>query len=224
MLLAREVGHAQSDEEMFVARLTIELLRPVPRTPLAARHRFLRPGRKVQLVEASLWDGDTEVARVTALSIRRSSAALPEDTHPRPHDPPDAVAEWMAPYRSSPAYHLTGVEIRAPETEGAPNWAWVRLKVPLLAGEEPSGLIRICAAADFPNGISNVVGPDRFSYINPDVTVYLYRLPRGEWVLVDARTWLQPHGTGMAEGALYDEFGRIGRSMQALLVEPRSEE
>ena len=224
MLLAREIERSQPDEGMFVTRLTVELLRPVPRRPLAPRHRLVRPGRKVQLVEASLWDRDNEVARATALLIRRSSADLPERTDPRPHEGPDTVGLWTAPYRSGPAYHLTGVEIRAPEAEGAPGWAWIRLKLPLLPGEEPSGLVRVCAAADFPNGISYVVDPDRFSYINPDVTVYIHRLPRGEWVMVDARTWLQPHGPGVAEGALYDENGWIGRSLQALLIESRSEE
>jgi acyl-CoA thioesterase len=89
-------------------------------------------------------------------------------------------------------------------------------------GEEPSGLVRVCAAADFPNGISFVVDPRTIAYINPDLTVYLHRLPVGEWVMVDARTWLAPHGTGMAEGALYDQNGRIGRSIQSLLVEPGS--
>jgi hypothetical protein len=88
-------------------------------------------------------------------------------------------------------------------------------------GEEPSGLVRICAAADFPNGISYVVDPRKTSFINPDLTVYVNRLPAGEWVMVDAKTWLEQHGTGIAEGALYDTEGRVGRSLQSLLVEPR---
>lgn len=224
MLLAREIERFEPDEEMFITRLTVELLRPVRRTPLAVRHRLVRPGRKVQLIEASLSDAEVEVARATALLIRRSSMEFPETNDRPPHDPPDTIGEWTAPYRRGPAYHLTGVEIRAPDAEGAPNWAWVRLRVPLLPGEEPTGLVRVCAAADFPNGISYVVDPDRISYVNPDVTVYLHRPPRGEWVLVQARTWLQSHGTGVAEGALYDENGRIGRSIQALLLETRSEE
>jgi hypothetical protein len=39
--------------------------------------------------------------------------------------------------------------------------------------------------------------------------------------MVDAKTWLEQHGTGVAEGALYDTEGRVGRSLQSLLVEPR---
>lgn len=149
---------------------------------------------------------------------------MPEGIDPPPHSLPDAIREWSGSYRSGPAYLLAGVEIRAPpEARGqcAPNWAWFRLRIPLVPGEEPSGLVRVCAAADFPSGISYVVDPRKITSINPDLTVYMHRLPLGEWVMVNARTWLQPHGTGLAEGELYDEKGRIGRSVQALLVEPR---
>jgi hypothetical protein len=224
MLMAREIERFQSDGDMFVGRLTVELLRPVGRTHLAARCRLVRPGRKVQLVEASLWSDENEVARATALRIRRANFDVPVSSESPPHTLPDTIGGWTPPYRPGPAYHLVGVEIRTPrEAQGelAPNWAWFRLKLPLVPGEDPSGLVRVCAAADFPNGISYVVDARKIAYINPDLTVYIHRLPLGEWVMVDARTWLQPYGTGLAEGALYDEKGRIGRSMQALLVESR---
>jgi hypothetical protein len=226
MLMAREIERFQADGDMFVTRLTVELLRPVGRTRLGVRSRLVRPGRKVQLVEASLWRDEDEVARATALRIRRASVDLPESAEPPPRTLPEEIGEWPAPYRSGPAYHLLGVEIRAvaeARSEPAPNWAWVRLKLPLVPGEDPSGLVRVCAAADFPNGISYVVDPRQITYVNPDLTVYMHRLPVGQWVMVDAHTWLRSHGTGWAEGALYDEKGRIGLSVQGLLIEPRSE-
>ncbi len=225
MLMAREIERFQSDGDMFVTRLTVELLRPVGRTPLAVRCRLVRPGRKVQLVEASLWRDEDEVARATALRIRRATVDVPETIEPPPYALPETIGQWTGAYGSGPAYHLLGVEIRTPREargEVAPNWAWFRLKLPLVPGEEPTGVVRICAAADFPNGISYIVDPRKISYVNPDLTVYMHRLPVGVWVMVDARTWLQPHGTGLAEGALYDTEGRVGRSVQGLLVEPRS--
>jgi Thioesterase-like superfamily len=224
MLLARAIEGFQPDEDMFVTRVTVELLRPVGRTPLAVRSRLVRPGRKVQLVEASLWRDEVEVARATALRIRRALIDLPESAQPPPHPLPAARSDWDPPYRSGLAYHRDGVEIRtvlAERDDRAPNWAWIRLKVPLVPGEEPSGMVRVCAAADFPNGISYLVDAREITYVNPDVTVYMQRLPVGEWVMVDARTWLQSRGTGYAEGALYDERARIGRSVQGLLLEPR---
>lgn len=224
MLMAREIERYPSEQEMFVTRLTVELLRPVGRSPLAVRSRMVRPGRKVQLVEASLWNGEQEVARATALRIRRAPVDVPQSVEPPPHGLADALTEWPGGYRSGPAYHVLGIEIRpspAARSANAPGWAWFRLKLPLVPGEEPSGLLRICAAADFPNGISYVVDPLKTTFVNPDLTVYVHRLPVGEWVMVDAKTWLERHGTGMAEGALYDTVGRVGRSIQSLFVEPR---
>jgi len=224
MLMAREIERVPAEQPMFVSRLTIELMRPVGRIPLEVRSRLVRPGRRVQLVEASLWSGELEVARATALRMRTAEVAVPPADDPPPHGPPESVEAWTEGYRSGPAYHVLGVEARSPVQPGAkrgPGWTWFRLKLPVVPGEQPSGLVRICAAADFPNGISNVVEPSSITYVNPDLTIYMHRLPVDEWVLVDARTWLEAHGTGMAEGALYDRRGRLGRSLQSLLVEPR---
>jgi len=225
MLMAREIERFPAEQPMFVTRLTVELMRSVGRKPLAVSSRLLRPGRKVQLIEASLWNGEQEVARATAARIRTAEIVVPPRDEPPPHPLPETLTEWSGKWRAGPVYHLLGVEARAAaEVVGdrGPGWAWFRLKLPLVPGEEPSGLLRICAAADFPNGTSFVVDPRKTSFVNPDLTVYVNRLPVDEWVLVDATTWLEPHGVGVAEGALYDRRGRIGRSVQGLLVENRA--
>jgi Thioesterase-like superfamily len=222
MLMAREIERLPAEHEMFVTRLTVELLRPVGRVPLTVTCKLVRPGRKVQLVESSLWNGEQEVARATALRIRRATVEVPSGADPPPRPEPESLAVWSGGWRRGPAYHVLAVEIRGPEPgDAGPGWAWFRLKLPLLPGEEPSGLLRVCAAADFPNGISYVVDPRKISFVNPDLTVSVHRHPTDEWVLVDARTWLEPNGVGFAEGALHDRRGRIGRSLQSLLVEER---
>ena len=224
MLLARAVEAFAPEQPMLVVRMTVELLRPVGRTPLTVRSRIVRPGRKVQVVEASLSAAEQEVARMTAVRIRTGRVEVPASDDPPPHPPPDGLRAWRGSWREGDAYHLFGVEIRSAEPAGlrAPGWAWFRLTLPVVPGEEPTPLQRICAAADFPNGISFVVDPRHTTFINPDLTVYVQRLPVDDWVLVDARTWLEPHGTGMTEGGLYDRTGRIGRSLQSLIVEARS--
>jgi hypothetical protein len=225
MLLAREIEGFPAEQPMFVTRLTVELMRPFGRVPVEIRSRMVRPGRKVQIVESSLWNGEQEVARATAMRIRAAEMVVPEQAGEQPHEPPETLEPWKGRWRpGGEAYHLMGVENRSlPDFENlGPHFSWFRLLVPLVPGEEPSGLIRVCAAADFPNGISRVMDPRVMSFVNPDVTVYLHRHPVDEWVMVDARTWLEPNGVGVAEGALYDRRGRIGRSVQSLIVEPRS--
>lgn len=212
---------------MFVARLTVELLRPVPISPLGTRVRFTRPGRKVQLVEASLLSGDIEVARCTGLRIRQAEIALPANlpSHVQPPPPSNGIAS-MPPWAASVGYrafHSAGVEHRfvagSFEHPGAAT-DWIRLRVPLVDGEDTSPLSRVAAAADFGNGVSWVINrSDGFSFINPDLTVYLHRYPAGEWVCLDAVTYVEPHGVGLAESLLLDEQGPIGRAAQALLIE-----
>jgi Thioesterase-like superfamily len=104
-----------------------------------------------------------------------------------------------------------------------PARAWFRLRRPVVGGEEPSGLQRAAAAADFGNGVSSVLPYDRWIFVNPDLTVHLARPPQGEWIALDANTLVSDEGTAIAEATLYDSAGRLGRSVQSLILERRGE-
>lgn len=226
-LLARAAERFEDGERTFVARLTIELLRPVPLTPLAIRSRFARPGKKVQLVESVLLADDVEVARGTALRMRREAVPLPNDLPTVTAPPGPLSGAASAPPWSQQvdydAFHNGGVEHRfvaGSFLAAGPSTDWIRLRVPLVAGEQTSPLSRVAAAADFGNGISWVLSRnDGYAFINPDLTISLSRYPVGEWVCLDAATQIGPHGTGLAESRLFDEQGAIGRSVQSLLIE-----
>jgi Acyl-CoA thioesterase C-terminal domain/Acyl-CoA thioesterase N-terminal domain len=226
-LLARLAEDVEGGESMLVARLTIELLRPVPIAPLAARTRVVRPGRKVQIVETALWHESTEVARCTALRLRRGDVPMPTDLPGgSPPPPPEAGHHSHPPSMDAISYagfHNAAIEhrfVRGTFVEAGPATDWIRLRVPLVLGEPTSALSRVAAAADFGNGISWALPrKDNYSFINPDLTVYLHRYPVGEWICLDAVTWPQNTGIGLAESALFDEQGPIGRAAQSLLIE-----
>lgn len=225
-LLARAIEGHEVDVPMLLSRTTFEFLRPVPCAPLKIAVRTARPGKKVQLVEAVLTVGDAEVCRATGLRIRTADVTLPDgavDVDPAPALPVSGGG-WTAPDGGWRAFHNEGVEMRWTtgrfEDEG-PAVVWIRLPRPLVDDEEPSPTQRAMAAADFGNGVSRELpfGPGGYLFINPDLSVYLQRPPTGEWIQLDARTHLSAVGTGVAESALSDQQGRIGRSVQALLVD-----
>lgn len=227
-LLARLAESLPQPGPMHPVRITIELLRPVPLAPLRGEARLLRPGRKVQLGEARLHAGDTEVARATVLWIRREALPLPPLPEGQPAPPaapagPEGVARTRAAWSSdAPAYHSHAVEhrvVRGGWDGLGPCTDWIRLRAPLVAGEEPSPLQRVAAAADFGNGISAALPFGEWRFINPDLTIHLQRLPVGEWVALDAVTWPEGEGVALAESELFDERGRLGRSLQSLLLE-----
>jgi hypothetical protein len=227
-ILGREIEGFEPDPGLSIARITFELLRPVPLAPLAITTETVRPGKRVQLVAASLRAEDREVMRATALRVLAVPGELPDELDPpdRPPPGPQAVerSELIAREERPTNFGDTfDFRVVSGETFSAPGPAtvWFRLLVPVVAGETPTPLQRLLVAADFGNGISSALDFQRYAFINPDLTVYVRRMPVGEWVALDAATWLQPGEGGYAESALYDERGRIGRAVQALYVAAR---
>ena len=100
----------------------------------------------------------------------------------------------------------------------APARSGFACATPLLKDESPSGYQRVAVAADSGNGISAVLDFKRYSFVNSDLTINLLRRPVGEWICLEARTWLGPNGGGLAESTLYDGEGLIGRATQSLAV------
>jgi hypothetical protein len=226
-LLGRAIEAVQPGAEMRVARVTLELLRPVPIAPLRVETEIVRPGRRVQLVAARLLAGDTLVLQALALRIRRAEGVAPvvaADGRAPALPGPEAVAKLRMDdgLRSFPD---DGVELRFSAghyRQPGPATVWIRLAAPVLPGERPSSLQRVLAAADFGNGASAVLDWDRYVFINPDLSVHLEREAEGEWICLEAETTIGPDGTGQAASTLYDQRGRIGRSVQGLFVDERS--
>ncbi len=221
-LLARLIEQHDVGPPAHVARVTIELLRPVPMQPLELRARTLRPGKKVQLVEASVLAAGTEVVRATALRIRQAEVEFADAPDDRLTPGPGALRERFENLGELNFGFAMEMSVARGEIGAAgPAAVWFRLAVPVVAGEETTPLMRVAAAADFGNGISGAVTWEQYLFINPDLTIYAHRLPAGEWVGLDAVTWPTHEGVGVADAALYDEQGRIGRSVQALLLDRR---
>lgn len=217
-------------EDLHPARATIELLRPVPVAPLRVAAALSRPGRKVRLVSTQVaTEEGTVVATATVLGIRRADVAVPVSDDEESPPAPDAVEAASRGSVSTAvdydAFHNMGVEhrfVRGAFEHVGPATDWIRLRVPVVDGEPITPFQRVLAAADFGNGVSRLSDFATTLFINPDLTVHLHRLPVGEWVCLDAVSRLEGHGVGLAQSALWDEAGPLGRSLQSLLVESRS--
>ena len=225
-LLGREIEELVGSEEFQVGRIVLEILRPVPIGAVRIESRVLRPGKKVQLVEASLSGESGELMRATAWLLRKTEIAMPEEAI-RLDDPPPGPEQGHTPEffatGQDVGYH-TAMEWKAVAgafLEPGPATVWMRMRHPLVAGEEPTPLQRALIAADVGNGISAVLDWRSYVFINVDLTVHFERMPEGEWVCVDAVTRPQPSGIGTAESELSDERGRIGRAAQSLLIAQR---
>lgn len=225
-LLVRAFERLAPDERLLLARVTYEFVRPVPLAELEVRAEVIRPGRRVQLLEGSVLTTDgQEVVRARALRVVRTDVEAGPDADRAPE--PDVFAQARAsdyPRAELAMFATDAMDIRFVQgtfNEPGPATAWFRLRVPLVDGEQTTSLQRLAAAGDFGNGISAAVSWDHHLFINPDLTLYLERSPVGELICLKSRTRIATGGIGIAESVLYDERGRVGRAVQALVVAKR---
>jgi hypothetical protein len=210
-----------------IARLTANLLRPVPIGELAIEVATDYAGRNAGHFSARLMAGAKEVARFTALVQRENELGIPEGLpgHPLPLAPktPEESVPCFFPFAGKHVGYADLVETRIARGRmfNGPSVIWFRLRHPLLDQEVPSEYQRVAVAADSGNGISAILDFAHYSFVNSDLTVHLLRRPQGEWICLDARTQLGPNGTGLAESTLYDVHGLIGRALQSLSVSRR---
>jgi Thioesterase-like superfamily len=228
-LLARAFERTGPGEELPVAQMRVEYLKPLPFAAYSLHTEIVRRGRRVQELTGELRVGEELVCRAQALRIQPVPANLPSaGPEPAPALPGPEQGESVAyalnrEMIEMDSFAVTGMEMRWLNTPWAlgPGRVWMRMRRPLLPDEEPSPLVRLLATADFPNGVGAELPFDRFLFINADLSIHLWRQPRGEWIGLDARTYLPDGGMGTSESVIYDVDGPVGRGFQALVVQPR---
>ncbi len=219
-LLGRAVERV-AEPGLRVARIAFDLLRPVPVAPLDLAVEVVRPGKKVNLVEASLASEGKTVMRASAWLFRVDELELPRNEPEDAPEPPGEEPSEKYETSWSDKSYLAAMDPRFVSgsfMEIGPAIAWFRMRVPLIEGESVGPLTRVLVAADSGNGISAALPFTDWTFVNPDLTVHLFRYPEGEWVCLDAVTTPHASGIGMATSKIYDEKGRIGEGAQSLFI------
>jgi hypothetical protein len=210
-----------------VARLTANLLRPIPIAELLIEVQADYAGRNVAHFSARMIARGKDVARFTAVAQREAGLDIPSGLpgHPLPQAPQALEQSASAPFlfASEVAGYHDLMEFRAAQGVAfrGPSAVWFRLRHPLVAGEEPGGLERVAVAADSGNGISAILDFHRYIFVNSDLSINLLRQAQGEWICIDACTLLGPDGGGISEARIFDVHGLIGRSTQSLAIRLR---
>ncbi|MDE2332768.1 MAG: thioesterase family protein, partial [Bradyrhizobium sp.] len=171
---------------MRIARVTVDLMRPVPIAPLALETEVLREGRKIQLSAIRLRAGERVVVGATVLKVRLQEQTLPPEaavaavTLPGPGQ----AREEQPSFSSSP--FVAGISMRAALGRfgvPGPGAIWYRVDRPLVEGAAVSQVMRAVVAADLCNGTSAALDFRQWTFLNADLTVSLARQPVGEWIL-----------------------------------------
>jgi hypothetical protein len=222
-LLARAIEAESPSWPATLARVSVDILGPVPVTELTVRSRVLRPGRSVDLVEAELVAGDRAVVRAQGWRVRTAELSLPAYAAAPAEVPefPDAETTlpdgWRGGYMRAIEWRFAG----GVWSGAGPATVWGRMRYPLVPDEEPTGLQRVLAVADSGSGVSSVLPFEGWLFINPELTVHVAAPPQGEWICLDAQTTVDRTGFGLATSRLFDRERLVARGAQSLLVGPR---
>ena len=227
-LACRAIEMAAAEHGLtHLSRFTANLLRPVPIGDITTQVQADYIGKNTGHFSGELIANGKAVLRFTALVQRENPIDLPHPLigHPWPSAPrpPGECPIVHFPFANRTIGYNELVENRqaAGTMFHGPCAVWFRLEHPLVEGETPSPYQRVAVAADSGNGISAILDFNAYSFINSDLTINWLRRPQGEWVCLAAQTWLGDNGCGLAESALYDQVGLVGRATQSLSVRQR---
>jgi len=227
-LLTRAIERMESPVPMRLSRLTVEMFRGVPLTPLRIEAHIVRAGRRIQSVEANLFDGEVQVARATGLRMRvddsLSEVATRSEVDPAFDTPPDQVPP-MVPregFGGFPGF-INAVDFvrNEPLEPGEPPSLWVRLRCRLVEGEETSPIERLATLADFASGTGNDMDFTKYTSINPDLTIHIVRAPRSDWLGIRGVTQRAVDGIGQSVATIHDLEGPIATGQACLLLDRR---
>lgn len=222
-LLVRAFEQAITDKQLV--RITADYARPIPVSGFRIDAETVRNGRAVAAGSATLTDADGRIcATATSLHIVRSDfEKLPTTVidGPTRHGaiPGEFVVERA---RHDKPFFRDAIEVAYPPGESnspGPTTLWMKAP-PLLADELPSPFQSICPLADCGNGTSRNSNLDAATFVNPDLTIVLHRLPESEWLASSAVSFWEPTGIGLSQATLFDEKGPVGVASQTLLIQP----
>jgi hypothetical protein len=224
-LLARAIEGASGIAAGQTARLSFDILAPIPIAALTVATRVLRGGRRVEQIEATLSHDGRPLMRATAWRMRVEDSALVTTPAAPPPPPGEARAHGFDawPGDDEVAYRdaLEWRWVHGSFGDPGPACVWSRVRYPLVAGEGISPLERLLVMADAASGVSAMLDWNEWLFVNLDIGIHLERPPHGEWMAMDAETRIGDTGAGLCTSALSDGLGRVGVSTQSLLVEPR---
>lgn len=220
-LIASIVDQIPSQTPMQLARLTVDLKRPVPVGHLEYNVEITREGRNIQTAEITLIANGKEVVKAFALKMRVTDQNLPAEVM-KDRPAPTRTAQDREFFRDGVNFGK-GMTLRKPERvpDGMHEAVWFHIGRPFFPDRETTPLMRAAATGDFCNAFGAQLDFDKWTYINADLTLHFTRAPVGEWIMLAANGWMGGNGRGHAFGELADERGFFGRSVQSLVIGER---
>lgn len=205
---------------MLLGRISFDILGRLALDECEVRVETVRPGRTIELVEATVLIAGRPAVRARAWFLASVDTEAVAGGGPGPLTPPEGLDPW--PLNSTwPGGYIASLEFRAvaPPQRGRAT-AWVSTQLDLVAGESSSPLASYIALVDTANGIAVRQPPTAWMFPNLDLTLHLHRQPEGGWTGLDTTVVFGGTGQGVTSTVLHDVAGPVGHAQQVLTVRP----
>jgi hypothetical protein len=228
-LLVRALERCEQRDDTRLSRVVVDLLGPVPAEgDLWVRSQLERGGRQIELVTAELLatgpDGRPRpAARASGWRLQhQDTEAIAHAATPLPRPVSEARNRNLKPmsWDRNYVHSLEWLWLTERLTPG-PGESWIKPIADLVGGETMTPLERLFAVADCANGIGSKLDITKWTFLNTDLAVHVFRIPDGDWVGIRAETSYGPDGIGTTIGTLFDEQGAVGAIQESVLVRKR---
>jgi hypothetical protein len=213
-------GHRAGRPGLLLGRISFDILGKLAVEDMQVEVTTTRPGRTIELVEATVVISGRAVVRARAWFLVAGDTAAVAGGDDARLPPPDSSPAW--PMTSVwPGGFIASVDVRSvvsPQPGRAT--AWLRTDRSLLAGETVGPVASFIALVDAANGIAVRRPPTEWMFPNLDLTVHLFRQPVGSWTGLDTTVVFGPTGQGITSTVLHDLHGAVGTAQQILTVRP----
>ncbi|MFC4137734.1 MULTISPECIES: thioesterase family protein [unclassified Microbacterium] len=214
-----QLEHASRHEHpLALAKVTYDILGVIPIDVVEVQVRVLRPGRTIELIEATLSHDGRPAAIGRAWFLKPHETADVAGSALPAMPARDGMPKWDAP--GWPGAFVRTPDIRRIEEFPGRAHAWVLPLLPLIEGEQVSATARMLGYVDLANGLTPRVSPSEVAFPNLDLSAHLLREPVGDWIGFDTTMSIGPAGLGITHTVLHDEEGPVGTSVQELTIRP----
>ncbi|GAB3297901.1 thioesterase family protein [Parasphingorhabdus pacifica] len=216
------VRASEQRPELLMSRISFDILGRIALDEFEIHVETLRPGRTIELVEASVVIGERTVVRARAWLLAEGDTSSVAGGEPDPLQPPEALDSW--PMSSLwPGGYIASLDVRPiGEPQQGRATAWLATPLELVTGEQASPLASYIALVDSANGIAVRQEPTKWMFPNVDLSIHLYRQPEGRWTGLDTSVVFGGHGQGITSTVLHDTAGPLGHAEQILTVRPQA--
>ncbi|MBP2280145.1 hypothetical protein H4W00_000958 [Psychrobacter sp. PL19] len=224
-VLSRELSQFAPQDNMRIARISLDILGLIPLDDFTITTRCIRPGKTIELIESvmSSRDRDCIIARAWRLLTQDTSMIAGLEDKSAPHQP-DELPVWDD-MKGWPGGFIKSVRLVA-EADRRPGkgMVWITTDVDMIADEPTDDLVHLLGMVDTANGVVPRLGlglaDAGWMFPNTDLQIHMHRSPQGRWLGIEAVQQYGTDGIGVTSSVLHDTQGPFGRSEQILTIRP----